>query len=363
MIYFTNPREQNKKIKNKIITSFKKTINSQTYILGKEVKIFEKNFSKYIGTKYAAGVANGTDALELALMLKNIGKGDEVITTSHTASATISAITSVGAKPIFIDIDDNYLMDITQLRGKISNKTRAIIAVHLYGNPLNIVKIKKIINKKIYLIEDCSQAHGAKLNGNRVGSLGDLGCFSLYPTKNLGAIGDAGIITLNSLKDYNKLIKLRQYGWNKRRVSVLQGKNSRLDAIQASILNIKLKKLDQDNRKRNKIAEMYIRAFKNLPIVLPKIQKETWHVFHLFVIRLKERNKLKKYLLENKIFTGIHYETPNHLHGYFKKIALAKNLKKTENFSKNILSLPIYPELSQKKVKYIINTTKRFFKK
>ena len=271
MIYFTNPREQNKKIKNKIITSFKKTINSQTYILGKEVKIFEKNFSKYIGTKYAAGVANGTDALELALMLKNIGKGDEVITTSHTASATISAITSVGAKPIFIDIDDNYLMDITQLRGKISNKTRAIIAVHLYGNPLNIVKIKKIINKKIYLIEDCSQAHGAKLNGNRVGSLGDLGCFSLYPTKNLGAIGDAGIITLNSLKDYNKLIKLRQYGWNKRRVSVLQGKNSRLDAIQASILNIKLKKLDQDNRKRNKIAEMYIRAFKNLPIVLPKI--------------------------------------------------------------------------------------------
>ena len=237
MIFFANPKSEYNFLKNKIDNKIKKVLNSNNYILGSEVKSFEKNFSKYLGNKYSVGVSNGTDALIIALRAINIAKGDEVITTSHTAFATIAAIVEVGAIPVFIDIkEDDFTMNPSELKKKISKKTKAIIAVHIYGNPADILDIKKIAkDNKIILIEDCAQAHGAEYNKKKVGTFGDFSCYSFYPTKNLSTFGDAGLISTNNLKMYKKIKLLREYGWIKKNIGISDGFNKRLDELHAGI--------------------------------------------------------------------------------------------------------------------------------
>ena len=364
MIVGANPSAQFQSYKNEIEKAVLKVLNSNRYVLGNEVSGLEKEFSEFIGTKYCIGVANGTDAIELSLRALEIGSGDEVITVSHTAVATVAAIIATGAKPVLVDInEENFTIDIHKLSKAINKKTRAIIPVHIYGQSSKISEIKKICKiKKIFLIEDVSQAHGAYHNNKRLGSFGDIACFSCYPTKNLGAIGDAGLITTNNNKIEKKIRMLREYGWSKRYISEFNGRNSRIDEIQAAILRIKLKNLDKDNNKRRKIADYYYKNIDALKYELPKISRGNEHVFHLFVIKSKKRNKLLKHLKSKNIYAGIHYPLPIHLQkGYSKLVKISGKLNNTETVSKLILSLPIYPELSihdQKKIVHSLN----FFK-
>lgn len=355
MINFANPKKENSYFKKKILKNISKVINSNQYILGKEVTKFEKNFSSYIKSRYACGVSSGTDALILTLKSLNLKRGDEIITTAHTAVATVASIVEVGAKPIFVDIDESFNIDINKINKKINNRTKAIIAVHIYGNPVNIKLIKKKIKRKVLIIEDCSQAHGSEIHGRKVGSLGDVGCFSLYPTKNLGCIGDGGVITTNSKKIYNKLKLLREYGWRRKNFSSIHGINNRLDELQAAILNVKIKDIDMLIDRRISNANLYLTNIKNKNVILPKIKNSTKHSFHLFVIRVlnNKRKILIEKLKKNNINPGIHYPTPIHKQKAYEKYS-SHFLKLTERYAKEILSIPCYPFLENKVKKKII---------
>jgi dTDP-4-amino-4,6-dideoxygalactose transaminase len=364
-ILCSNPIYQYKSHKQKIDQAIKKVLNKGTYINGKECNKFELEFSRFVGMPYCLGVANGTDALEIAFKIIDISKGDEVITTCHTAAATIASIINVGAKPVIVDIDKNTFNLNTKLLEKaFSKKTKAIVAVHIYGNPCEIEIIKKFSKKnKIYLIEDCSQAHGAKLLKKQVGSFGDMSCFSFYPTKNLGAIGDGGAILFKSKKLKNKASLLREYGWKNKFYSKITGRNSRLDELQASILRVKLKKLYDDNLKRIKLASRYIEKLKKIiKIKLPLTDVKNYHVYHLFVIKTQIRDKLKKFLEKKGIFSTIHYPVPIHKQeGFMKKIKFIGSKKNIENITSKILSLPIYPELKFSEQNYIIKSLEEFY--
>tara|TARA_A100001015_G_scaffold223682_1_gene252000 strand:- start:472 stop:1563 length:1092 start_codon:yes stop_codon:yes gene_type:complete len=363
MIFFANPKSEYNFLKNKIDNKIKKVLNSNNYILGSEVKSFEKNFSKYLGNKYSVGVSNGTDALIIALRAINIAKGDEVITTSHTAFATIAAIVEVGAIPVFIDIkEDDFTMNPSELKKKISKKTKAIIAVHIYGNPADILDIKKIAkDNKIILIEDCAQAHGAEYNKKKVGTFGDFSCYSFYPTKNLSTFGDAGLISTNNLKMYKKIKLLREYGWIKKNIGISDGFNKRLDELHAGILNIKLLNLDKFNKKRIHIAKTFLNSIKSNKLILPKIDTTKKHVFHLFVIRVKnnKRPNFLNYLKKNNIYAGIHYPLPNHRQKPFQKYLKSK-LTVTDKISREIVSIPNYPLLKLAEIKKIIKVINNF---
>jgi len=332
------------------------------YILSKNVEEFEKEFAKYIGAKYCVGVGNGLEALQIALMSIDVKQGDEVITVSNTAVATALAISNIGAKPVFVDIDEYYHMDVSKIEEKITKKTKAIIPVHLFGQIVDIDNILKIAKKhNLKVIEDACQAHGASLDGKKAGSFGSLGCFSFYPTKNLGAYGDAGAITTDSKTLYQKCLMLRNYGQKNRYEHHLKGMNSRLDELQAAILNTKLKKLNSLLSKRNKIAQTYIFNLKGVnQIILPKIRKNNYHSFHLFVILAENRDKLQKYLKEKGTETIIHYPIPIHKQVSFKEYANVK-LPVTEKLSKEILSLPINPFLEEREVIEICSAIKHFY--
>ena len=363
MIFFANPKSEYIYLKKKIDNKIKKVLESNSYILGKEVENFEKNFSKYLGMKYSVGVSSGTDAIILALQSIDIKKGDEVITTSHTAFATIAAIVDVGATPVFIDIKEiDFTIDVSKIEKKISRKTKAIIAVHIYGNPVDIKGLIKIKKKyKIALIEDCAQAHGAEYNKKKVGTFGDFSCFSFYPTKNLGTFGDAGIISTNKNKIYKKLKLLREYGWIKKNISLQKGSNKRLDELHAGILNVKLAYLKQFNNKRILIAQKYLKNIKSDKIILPEMNSFKKHVFHLFVVRIKnaKRTDFLNYLKKNKIFAGIHYPIPNHLQKPFLEYKKTK-LPITEKICNEIVSIPNYPLLSNSQINKIIRVINQF---
>ncbi|RDX35476.1 DegT/DnrJ/EryC1/StrS family aminotransferase, partial [Arcobacter sp. HD9-500m-PIT-SAG03] len=283
MICFANPKEQYLSHKDEIQEAINRVLDSGWYILGEEVKSFEKEFATFVGTQYSLGVASGTDAIFLSLKALDIGLGDEVITVSHTATATVSAIEATGAKAILVDIEEDYFtIDPKKIEKEITPNTKAIIAVHIYGHPSDVDELIRICKKyDLFLLEDCAQANGAKYKGKKVGSLGDLGCFSFFPTKNLGALGDGGAITTDSLDLYNKLIMLRQYGWDENRESKFQGYNSRLDELQAAILRVKLKYLKQDVEKRNTVASLYNKYLKNTNLILPKVRNDCYHAYHL----------------------------------------------------------------------------------
>ena len=363
MILCANPSAQFLNYQSEIESAILSVVRSNSYILGKEVSMLEKEFSEFIGSKYSVGVANGTDAIELALRALNIGLGDEVITVSHTAVATISAIEATGAEAVLVDVDpDTYTLNHHQLDEVYSKKTKAIIAVHLYGHSADMDSISDFCSRfNLFLIEDASQAHGAKYKGERLGNIGDIGCFSCYPTKNLGAIGDAGLITTNSFNISKKIRMLREYGW-KNRISEIPGRNSRLDELQAAILRVKLKYLDDDNQKRIDIANLYLNELADLPIKMPSLDSSINSVFHLFVIQAKDRDKIIEYLKKNSIQAGIHYPVPVHLQKAYKGIVkTSKDMGCSENLAKNIISLPIYPQLENYEVKKIIDVLRNFF--
>lgn len=362
MINFSDPSNFILKNKSKFIKKFTDILNSKVYIKGLELKLFEKNFAKFNDSKYSLGVASGTDALELSIRSLNVPKNSEVITVSHTSPATITAIVNSGLRPVMIDVEnDGYNVNAKLIQQNISSRTKIILAVHLYGLAANIYDIMKVAKKNnLYVIEDCSQAHGAMFKKKKVGNFGVFGCFSFYPTKNLGSIGDGGAITTNNKKLYNKLIKLREYGWDKKKQSVIIGRNSRLDELQSGFLNINIDYLSANNHERNLIAKRYIEKLNSKFYKLPLYNKKNYyHVFHLFVIQTKKRKKLINYMKKNKINLGIHYELPCHKHTAFKKFIKNKNsLQLTNQITKKIVSLPIFPGLKiniQKKIIKLLN--------
>lgn len=349
MILCANPAAQFHSYQVEIEAAVLRVLRGNRYILGAEVGALEQEFAAYIGTDHAIGVANGTDALELALRALDIGAGDEVITVSHTAVATVAAIEAAGAVPVLVDVDPHfYTLDPEQLAEVLTPRTRAVIAVHLYGQSADLDAIGAFCQTHgLALIEDVSQAHGAKWKGKRLGSIGRISCFSCYPTKNLGAIGDAGLVTTSDEKLAQKVRMLREYGWRERYVSDLVGRNSRLDELQAAILRIKLRHLDADNSKRQQLAAHYTKLLAGQPLHLPAVRENAEHVFHLYVVRTVSRQELMDHLKAHDIHAGIHYPMPVHLQPAYKgRIRTARSMEVTERFSKEVLSMPMYPELS-----------------
>lgn len=359
MIKFLDLYKQDKKIINLISSDIKSIIKKNNFILGSEVAEFEKNFAKFCGTKYAVGCGNGTDAIVIALKSLNLPKNSEIIMPAMTYCSTAFAILNAGFKPILVDIEkDSPLINIDEISKKISKKTRVIMPVHLYGSVVDIKKIYSIIkNKNIYIIDDCAQAHGAKLRNKRVGSLSDISCFSLYPGKNLGAYGDAGIITTSNKKLYEKIKNYRNLGSTKKFIHTQIGINSRLDTIQAAILKRKLFLLDENNFKRSQIAKFYDENIINNKIIKLNYSKKS--VYHQYVICVKERSKFAKYLESNEIQYGYHYPKSINQIDVLKKKFKNKKFTNAEFLAKNGISLPIDPNLTRKnivKIAKILNT-------
>lgn len=358
MILCANPTAQFHTYQDEIEAAVLAVLRSNRYILGDEVQALEREFADYIGTHSAIGVANGTDALELAIRALDIGPGDEVITVSHTAVATVAAIEAAGAVPVLVDVDPVfYTLNPAQLHEVLTPKTKAVIAVHLYGQAADLDAIKRFCDEhKLFLIEDVSQAHGAKWRGRRLGSIGHIGCFSCYPTKNLGAIGDAGLITANDAMLANKVRMLREYGWQRRYISDHVGRNSRLDELQAAILRIKLRHLDADNGRRQQLAAQYSGRLAGQGLQIPPTREGAEHVFHLYVIRTRKRSELIDHLNKNDIQTGVHYPLPVHLQpAYAGRIRTADDMSITERLAEEVLSLPIYPELPSTAASQVID--------
>jgi dTDP-4-amino-4,6-dideoxygalactose transaminase len=334
--------------KQEIDDAISRVLSKGWYILGQETIAFEEEFAGFIGVRYASGVANGTEALQLALKACGIQAGDEVITVSYTAVATVAAIELSGAIPVFVDIDPKYYtMDPSQLKEVIGPKSRAILPVHLYGQPAQMQDILEIArNAGLWVIEDCAQAHGASLEGKSAGAWGDLATFSFYPTKNLGAFGDGGIVVTNDSRLAGKIQQLREYGWRERYISDEPGMNSRLDEIQAAILRVKLRHLKFDNQLRRQHAECYRHLLCQSGVELPDLMPGVIHAWHQFVISHNSRNRLKQFLQHCGIGTAIHYPLPVHQQpAYLNRIKHHFPLLKTEEASQKVLSLPLYPQL------------------
>ncbi len=376
MIKYWSYLDEYKKYRSTILKSIDKTLKSGTLFFGKELNKFEISFKKANNFKYGIAVGSGTDAILVALKALDIGNNsnDEVITVSNTAIPTVSAIVSAGAKPVFVDVKSDYLIDPKKIIKKINKNTKAIIPVHLYGHSCDMREIIKIAKEyKLKVIEDCAQSQGAKYNNKYVGSFGDFGCFSFYPTKILGAYGDGGFVSTNSKKLLKKIRQIRFYGieqndkknkYNLKYYSNVHGINSRLDEIHSSILNFKLKKVNNFILKRKKIAKIYFRALKNTKLTLPVIRKNCDHVFHLFTVYHKKRDEIIKKLDKKKINVRIIYPYPIHLmRGYKKFNSLKKiNLPETERLYKGIFSLPLYPNIRVSEVKKVIIEIKKILK-
>jgi dTDP-4-amino-4,6-dideoxygalactose transaminase len=357
MIDFAGLQQQYNEIEDEIHKAVSKVLKSGWYILGEELESFEKDFGHYIGTKYGIGVNSGSDALLLAVWALGIGDGDEVLTVSHTFISTVDSIVRNGARPVFVDIDPGtFCIDPSQIEEKITERTRAIIPVHLYGHPAEMMTIMEIARKyQLYVIEDASQAHGAMYHGKRVGNIGDIGCFSFYPAKNLGAYGDGGMVVTNNSELAQKLRMLRNYGQPKKHEHAFIGVNSRLDEIQAAVLKVKLQRLDHWNQKRREIAAQYNVLLRESGIITPIEKENAEHVYHLYVIRCKQRNALQQYLSQHRIRTQIHYPVPVHKQKAYQDIGIDAHLSVTERVCDEILSLPIHPWLSETDIQTIVD--------
>ena len=356
-ILCANPKRQFFAQKEDITHAITRVLDSESYILGFEVENFEKEFAKYIGTSQCIGVNSGTDALILGLRALGITSGDEVITPSHTATATVSAIVICGATPVFVDIDPNsFTIDPTQVRDAVTSRTRAIVAVHLYGNPCDMDALQQIADEKgIFIVEDCAQAHGAEWHGRKIGTFGAIACFSFYPTKNLGGIGDGGAVVTNDPLLAEKIRRLRQYGWDSNRVSQEPSSVSRLDEIQAAILRVKLPNLDVSNERRREIAEIYSTQLQVENLKLPTTNVDTKHVYHLYVVQMKNRDEAMRHLNQQGVFPGVHYPVPVHLQPAYRNLPSSNSgaLPVTEKLAKTILSLPMFPELKVSEIERV----------
>ena len=341
-----------------------RVINSGRYILGDEVRCFEQEFGDYLGVTHVIATASGTDALHLALLSCGIGRDDAVITVSHTAVATIAAIELAGAFPLLVDVDpgtftmDSNLLEqvVVRFQHRFGTRLKAIIAVHLYGHPAEMEAILNIATRfGLQVIEDCSQSHGASYNNRKTGQWGNVATFSFYPTKNLGAMGDGGAVVTNDAKQDETLRILREYGWRRRYISEVPGMNSRLDEIQAAILRVKLKYLEEENVRRAEIARLYDEELERSSVILPRVRKNAHHVYHQYVIRVAQRDQLQKDLRESLIHTGIHYPVPVHLQPAYRNrlISDVDGLPETEKLCGEILSLPMYPQLTDEEVRRV----------
>jgi dTDP-4-amino-4,6-dideoxygalactose transaminase len=357
-------KKEYQKHKKELNSAILNVVDSSKFVLGPEVEQFERNFAKFCDTKYCIGVDSGISALELGMRALGIGPGDEVITPVNSFIASSSAINFTGAKPVWVDCDpQTYNIDPNLIEKKITKKTKAIMPVHLYGQPADMDLILKIAKKyKISIIEDACQAHGAKYKGKMVGSLGDLAAFSFYPGKNLGAYGDGGAVTTNSKKLAEKISQMRNYGQKKKYEHVFLAWNRRLDSIQAAVLNVKLKYLVQNTKRRQKVAEQYNKLLKNLPLMLPKIADDVVSVYHLFVIQVDNRDKLLKHLEAAGIGAGIHYPIPIHLQKAYAYLGFKTgDFPITEKAAKRIISLPISSSITDSEVRLVCKTIIQFF--
>ena len=361
MIKFLDIYKQDKKLHLSILNNFKKIFRKGDFILGDDVTNFESNFSKFCNSKFSIGCANGTDALTIALKYLNLKKNSEVIIPAMTYCSTAFSVINANLKPVLVDTEFmKSTISIQHLKKKINNKTKVIMPVHLYGSVTNMNEIKRIIRgKNIFIIDDCAQAHGAKDdNGNKVGSLADISTFSLYPGKNLGAYGDAGIITTNNRKFYKTIKKIRNLGSEVKFKHDLVGMNSRLDSLQAIILNHKLKLLSKLNSKRRKIAFEYDNKIANQKI--QKLKYSKFSIYHQYVLIVKKRNKFIKYLKKAKIQYGFHYPYAIHQLDAFKKYFKREKFPNSEILAKYGISIPIDPNLSKKEIDYIISKLNSF---
>ena len=356
-------KRQYSTIKEELESNVIKTLRSTQYSLGPEVELFERNFSKFINTKYCTGVNTGTSALHLALLACGVGKGDEVITVSMTFIATVMAISYTGAKPVFVDVcKKTQLMNYMEIESKITSRTKAILVVHLYGQCAEMKKINKIARKhKLKVIEDSSQAHGARHYDACAGSMGDVGTFSFYPGKNLGAGGEGGAITTNNKNIFNKVNELRNWSQPKRYFHKEISYNYRMDGLQASILNIKLKYIMNWSLERRRIAENYRNNLLNKKFNLTEENLYNFHVYHIFSIFSSNAKKLQNYLHKNGIGTNFHYPVPAHKQKPYVNLGYRKiDLPVTEKLSKDQLSIPIFPEMKKSEVEYIVNILNKY---
>ncbi len=367
-IPLVNLQRQNILLKKELNQAISKTIENSNFILGQEVKIFEKRFAGFCETKYSISLASGTSSLELALRAFGVKPGDEVITTPFTFMATAEAIVNIGAKPVFCDIDDDYFaIDANFMKKLITKKTKAIIPVHLYGQPCDLDPIMELAKKhNIAVIEDACQAHGALYKGKKVGSIADATAFSFYPGKNLGSFGDAGALTTNNDSVAKMVTALRDHGRpeNSKYIHEFIGGSHRMDELQAAILNVKLKYLNKWVESRRRIASKYLNYINAKEVKHPMEAKYAKHAYHLYVIKTQKRDRLRKFLAGKKIHAGVHYPLPLHLQPALRYLGYKhKDFPCSENAANNVLSLPIFPEMTDEEVKYVSDAVKEFFRR
>ncbi len=356
-VQFIDFRKQYETVKNDIDVGLKRVFETGNFILGKEEKDFENEFAKYCDAQYAVGVNSGTDALYLAVAALDIGEGDEVILPTFTFIATALCVSYTGAKPVFVDIEpETYNIDPQTIAKVITPRTKAIIPVHIYGQPANMQEILAIARThQLKVIEDAAQAHGAAYKGRRVGSLGDVACFSFYPTKGLGAFGDGGMIVTNDPEIYEKALMLRDYGRKGRYEHKIKGYNSRLDTVQAVILSAKLKHLDKWNKMRVEKAAYYDEYLKKIKgVKLPKTKNDRTHVYQTFAVRMKNRDKVCQALQNKGIGVLIHYPIPLHLQEAYQELGHQRgDFPVSEEIAGEILSLPMFPHITKKQIQYV----------
>ena len=361
MIKFLDLHKINERFRDEINSRIKQVLDSGWYLLGEQDKTFEKNFAEYCGTKHCIGCANGLDALNLIIRAYGFGAGDEIIVPANTYIASILAISENGCTPVLVEPDINtYNINPDLIEEKITSKTKAIMVVHLYGQAVQMEKIWALAKKyDLKVIEDSAQAHGAIYQGKRVGNLGDASGFSFYPGKNLGCMGDGGAVTTNDDELASKIRAIANYGSDYKYHHIYKGINSRLDEIQAAILDVKLPYLDSDNAKRREIAKYYRENIKNPKIILPQVKDEESHVWHIFAVRTEKRDELQKHLENNGIQTNIHYPTPPHKQGAYSELSNL-NLPITEEIHQTVISLPISPVMTAEEVKKVVEVINNY---
>ncbi len=339
-----------------------RVLRSGWYILGKEVEQFEEAFVVYTGRKYCVGLNSGLDALIMSVRALGIGAGDEVIVQANTYIATVLGITENKAVPVFIEPDEYFNMDAEQIEQAITPRTKAVMVTHLYGQASNMERIAQIAEKhRLALIEDCAQSHGARFGGKMTGSFGISGCFSFYPTKNLGAFGDAGAVVTDDKAFADQIRMMRNYGSRVRYYNEIEGLNSRLDEMQAALLRVKLKYMDELNDERKKLAAVYDRGIQNDKIILPKVRNGADSIYHQYVIRCKEREKLQEFLQERDIQTQIHYPIPPHLADCYRYLGHEKGeFLLAEQYAREVLSLPVYTGMTDEEQQYVIAAINAF---
>ena len=351
-------------IKDEITQAISEVCENQAFALGPAVAEFEENVAAYCNSKYAIGVSSGTDALLVSLMALDIQPGDEVITTPFTFFATTGSIVRLGAKPVFVDVErDSFNIDPSAIEQKITKKTRAIIPVHLFGQVAQMKVITEITERyNLAIIEDAAQAIGASQDGIKAGNFGDCGCFSFYPTKNLGGFGDGGLVTTNREDINQKIRALRDHGQNPRYFYKVIGGNFRLDGIQGAVLNVKLKYLDEWNEKRRQNAALYDTLLSDSPVKIPKINENNVSIYHQYTITTPKRDKLKQFLAENNIGSAIFYPKPLHLQDCFSDLGYRPgDLPIAEQLCEEVLSLPIYSELEPEQIEYVAKTVLKYY--